>query len=147
MLPHSLTPCETLRSLLLLHPFSSLFSINQFQKGKSSLDLNQARDDRVLGCSGISWTTYKQSTPRSRQITTPTPHHSISTGQTLFWRPANSVRKQAINDELQGSAAAYLRCGGVVNNQIKTSLLLSLSGKNFKMGEYWQSYKQVLLIT
>jgi len=27
--------------------------------------------------SGISWTTYKQSAPRSRQITTPAPHHSI----------------------------------------------------------------------
>ena len=27
--------------------------------------------------------------------------------------------KQAINDKLQGSVAKYLRCGGVVNNQIK----------------------------
>jgi len=26
--------------------------------------------------SGISWTICKQSAPRSRQITTPTPHHS-----------------------------------------------------------------------
>jgi len=32
--------------------------------------------------------------------------------------------KQAINDKLQGSVDAYLRCGGVVNNQIKTGLLL-----------------------
>jgi len=35
--------------------------------------------------------------------------------------------KQAINDKLQlGSVAMYLRCGGVVNNQIKKCLLLSL---------------------
>jgi len=34
--------------------------------------------------------------------------------------------KQAINDKLQGSVATYLRCGGVVNNQIKKGLLLSL---------------------
>jgi len=34
--------------------------------------------------------------------------------------------KQAINDKLQGSVATYLRCGGVVNNQIRYSLLLSL---------------------
>jgi len=34
--------------------------------------------------------------------------------------------KQAINNKLQGSVAAYLRCGGVVNNQIKTGLLQSL---------------------
>jgi len=34
--------------------------------------------------------------------------------------------QQAINDKLQGSVAAHLRCGGVVNNQIKKGLLLSL---------------------
>jgi len=32
--------------------------------------------------------------------------------------------KQVINDKLQRSAATYLRCGGVVNNQIKKGLLL-----------------------
>ena len=39
--------------LLLLHPFNSLFSsttwVSQYQKGKTSLDLNQARDDGGLG--------------------------------------------------------------------------------------------------
>ena len=44
--------------------------------------------------------------------------------------------KQAPNDKLQGSAAAYLRCGGVVNKQIKKGLLLSVSEKNFLIGEY-----------
>jgi len=34
--------------------------------------------------------------------------------------------KQAINDKFQGSVAAHLRYGGVVNNQIKKGLLLSL---------------------
>jgi len=34
--------------------------------------------------------------------------------------------KQAINDELQGNVATYLKCGGVANNQIKGDLLLSL---------------------
>jgi len=34
--------------------------------------------------------------------------------------------KQAINDKLQGSVAACLRCGGVVKNEIKKGLLLSL---------------------
>ena len=33
--------------------------------------------------------------------------------------------KQAINDKLQGSVATRLRCGGDVNNQFKTGLLLS----------------------
>ena len=39
--------------LLLLQPFSSLFSrttwVGRYQKGKTSLDLNEARDDGVLG--------------------------------------------------------------------------------------------------
>jgi len=37
-----------------LHPFNGLFSrttlVSQYQKGKTSLDLNEARDDEVLGC-------------------------------------------------------------------------------------------------
>ena len=39
--------------------------------------------------SGISWTTCKQSAPRSRQIITPTPtpHRSIFTGRMLFLTP------------------------------------------------------------
>jgi len=44
--------------LLLLYPFNSLFSrttwVSQYQKDKTSLDLNEARDDRVLGYNGIS---------------------------------------------------------------------------------------------
>jgi len=39
--------------------------------------------------------------------------------------------KQDINDKLQGSVATRLRCGGVVNSQIETGLLLSLRAKNF----------------
>ena len=51
--------------------------------------------------------------------------------------------KQALNDKLQGSIAAYLRCGGVVNNQLKTGLLLSVRVKKcFKSVDIWQSYKQ-----
>ena len=49
--------------------------------------------------------------------------------------------KQAINDKLQGSVATYLRCGEVVNNQIKKGLLLSVS-KKLKSVHIWRSYKQ-----
>ena len=41
--------------------------------------------------------------------------------------------KEAINDKLQGSVAAYLRCCGVVN-QVKKGLLFSLSEKKLKSG-------------
>jgi len=47
-----------------------------------------------------------------------------------------------LTDKLQGSVARYLRCGGVVNNQIKKGSLLSLSEKKLKSVNIWQSYKQ-----
>jgi len=44
--------------LLLLHVFSGFFSrttwVSGYQKGETSLDLNEARDHKVLGCSSIS---------------------------------------------------------------------------------------------
>jgi len=48
-----------------------------FITGKTSLDLNEARDDGVWGCSCTSGTTCKQTASRSRQIITSIPHHSI----------------------------------------------------------------------
>jgi len=42
--------------------------------------------------SGISWTICKQSAPRSRLITTPTPHHSIFTGWMLFLTPTEQCQ-------------------------------------------------------
>ena len=50
--------------------------------------------------------------------------------------------KQAINDKLQDSVAVYLRCGRVVNSQIKKGLLLSLRVNFFKSVNIWQCYKQ-----
>ena len=55
---------------LLLHPLNSLFLqdtwVSRYQKGKSSLDLNDARDDGDGSGSGLSWATCK-SAPCSRQ--------------------------------------------------------------------------------
>ena len=66
----------------ILHPFIGLFSrttwVSRYQKGKTSLDLNEARDDGVWDGSAISWTICKQSAPHSRHITTPTPQHLIT---------------------------------------------------------------------
>jgi len=51
--------------------------------------------------------------------------------------------KHALNDKLQGSVVACLRCGGVVNNQIKKGLLLTVRVKKLlKSLNIWQSYKQ-----
>jgi len=50
--------------------------------------------------------------------------------------------KHAINDKLQGNVATYLRCGGVVNNEIKKGLLQSVSEFLFKSVNIWQTYNQ-----
>ena len=59
---HSMQQSVT-KFILLLHPFNGFFSrttwLSQYQKCKTSLHLNEARDDRVLGCSGISWSEVK----------------------------------------------------------------------------------------
>jgi len=42
--------------------------------------------------SDINWTICKQSVPRSEQITTQTPHHSIFTGRMLFLTPTQQCQ-------------------------------------------------------
>jgi len=53
--------------------FSMTTWVSRYQKDKFSLNLNEERDGGVWGCSSISWTVCKQSAPRCKQITTPTP--------------------------------------------------------------------------
>ena len=69
----------------LLQPFNGLFSrttwTSQYQKGKPVWIQRRQELMGFWNGSRISWTTCKQSAPRSRQITTQTPHHSI------FFRP------------------------------------------------------------
>jgi len=99
-------PHNTLLQLLLQQPFNGLFSrttrVSRYQKGKTSLDLNEARDDGVWGCSCISWTICKQSAPRSNQITTPTPHHYFYRPDALpegWWR-GTVVERRSLAGEL-----------------------------------------------
>jgi len=56
-----------------------------------------------------------------------------------------SQTNAVINNKLQGTVVIYFRCGGIVNNQIKKGLLLSLPvnlKKIFKLVNTWQSYWQ-----
>jgi len=65
------------------HPFNGPFSgttrVGRYQKGKTNLDFTEARDSEwqwhQLGHMQVC------TAPRSRQITTPAPHHSV------FYRP------------------------------------------------------------
>jgi len=59
------TAPQQLLLLLLLHPFYGHFSrttwLSQYQKGKTSLDLNEARDDGLLGMEAASAGPYANS--------------------------------------------------------------------------------------
>ena len=70
-------------------PFSGTTQVSRYQKGKTNLDFTEARD------SEWQWhqLTICKSAPRSRQITTPAPHHSsfLQAGCPSC-RPTNSVK-------------------------------------------------------
>jgi len=92
--------------------------LSQYQKGKTSLHLNEARDDGVLGCSGMSWTICKQSAPCSIQITTPTPHLSHSfTDMLSCWQIAGNKI---------GRIQLYLQNSGVFAWSVFLQFLFSL---------------------
>jgi len=59
-------------------PFSRTTQVSQFRI--RNLDYTEARDSEWQTGSGINWAISK-SAPRSKQITTPAPHHSV------FYRP------------------------------------------------------------
>jgi len=69
------------------HPFNGSFSgttrVSRYQKGKPIWILLK---QEAVSCSGISWAICK-SASRSRQITTPAPHHSSFTGRMPFLPP------------------------------------------------------------
>jgi len=77
------------------HPFNGPFSgttrLGRYQKGQTSLDFNEARD------SEWQWhqmAIYK-SAPRSRQITTPAPHHSVFYIGRMPFLPPNQQRQSS----------------------------------------------------
>jgi len=54
-----------------------------------------------------------------------------------------NVTNQTISDELQSSVAIYLKCGDIVNNQIKKKFTAkSVGEKKIKLVDISQSYKQ-----
>ena len=84
------------------HPFNSPLSrttwLSRYQKGKPIWIL--LKQETVSG-SGISWAICK-SAPRSRQITTPEPHHSVFIGQMPLLLP-NQQRQNIKVKEKHGN--------------------------------------------
>ena len=75
------------------HPFNGPFSgttqVSQYQKGKTNLDFTEARDSE--------WQWHQQickSASRSRQITTPVPHHKKKGDKKLQSRK-NTAKKDS----------------------------------------------------
>jgi len=66
--------------------FSSKTWVIWHQKNKSFCILMK---HEMMGGSGIRWTICKSSAPRSRQITTTVPYHSLFTARCPSWRPTN----------------------------------------------------------
>jgi len=92
--------------------------VSRYEKGKTNLDLTEARDSE---CSGISWAICK-SAHCSSQITTPAPHHSVFTGRMPFLPPNQQrqstegiqysvMRKKKENVSLRLRQAAEWRVG------------------------------------
>ena len=86
------------------HPFNGPFSrttwVGRYQKGKTNLDFTKARDSE--------WQWHQlglcKSAPRSRQITTPAPHHSVFLQAGCpSCRPNNSVKALKAN-------SVYITC-------------------------------------
>ena len=91
------------------HPFNGPFSgttqVSRYQKGKTNLDFTEASG------SGISWAICK-SASRSRQITTPTTHHSVFTGRMPFL-PPNQQRQST-----EGHCNTITSCNTPHNNNM-----------------------------
>jgi len=89
------------------HPFNGPLSgttrVSRYQKGKTNLDFTEARDSEWHG---ISWAVCK-SAHRSRQITTPAPHHS-ATATTTSRIISTSSRDHLTNISLRSIHRAIL---------------------------------------
>jgi len=100
--------------------FSRTTWVSQYQKDETSLDLNEARDNGVLGWQWHQLTICKQSAARFRQITTPTPHHSIFTGWMPFLPP---------NQQHQSTLKAHKISYIFVYHSISSSFMLNSNTK------------------
>ena len=92
------------------HPCNGLFSgttrVSRYQKGKTNLDFSEARDSewqwhqlcRMQVCP-----------PRSRQITTPAPHHSVFTGRMPFLPPNQQSQSTERKEPHQSIPLLFIR--------------------------------------
>jgi len=85
----------------------------------------------VLGCISISWTICKQYAPRCRQITTPTPHQSIFTGQMHFQKGKACLDLNEAGDACFGMHQHQLDHMQTVCTSLQTDNHTNTSSVNF----------------
>jgi len=74
--------------IIISHPFNGLFQDILGKPAPEKLKPSGFYWSKRWGvAAGISWAICKSFAPRSRQITTSVPHHSVFTGQTPFPPP------------------------------------------------------------
>jgi len=79
-------------------------------------------EQETVSGSGISWA-IRKSAPRSRQITTPAPHHSV------FYRPdALPAAQQTASKHCEGIRYNLIQCDRIYHRALKNRLLASLIG-------------------
>ena len=89
---------EKSQSRVVIHPLNGPLSgtnqVSRYQKGKTNIWI-LLEQETVSGI-GISWAVCK-SAPHSRQITTPAPHHSVSTGRMPFLLPNQQCQSTGLS--------------------------------------------------
>jgi len=109
--------------------YTTLWDIN-VRKWPRQSQTNPVINDNFQG--KVRWTEYSSSQEASplRELTCHMGSHSIT------YHPA-----EVTFPPLPGTVVWYLRCGNIVNNRIKTGLLLSLLVKKNKIGKYLSWYR------
>ena len=95
---------------------------------------------RWWGGSGISWTIRKSFAPRSRQITTPVPHHSVFTGQMTIVTP--SQQRQGTEGK---SVHSWTACWNLFGCPSYTALFLT-AAITLKITQLCFPAKQVAMV-
>jgi len=110
-------------------PFNSFFSRRIWVRHlcKNVLNWNEARNDGVLDWHWLSRDICKQSAPCSREITMPTPHHSIFTGRMLFLVCYQLCRVN-LNRKLCWWGAAVNQCRANLQHILATQISWTSTG-------------------
>jgi len=104
------------------HPFNGPLSGYPGELVPERKNQSGFTEQETVSGSGISWA-IRKSAPRSRQITTPAPHHSV------FYRPAAlPAAQQTASKHCEGIRYNLIQCDRIYHRALKNRLLAGLIG-------------------